>query len=457
MQNQRSSFGGTDFTTGPIMPMFIKYFLPFLFSFLLNSLYNTVDTIIIGHYVGSSGIVAVSMGGKMLSLFTIVGSAFAGGGQILISQLSGAKRKDDIKEAIGTLLTTLLGVSVVLGIVLIIFSRIFLTWLNTPAESLQDAQAYLIITSAGLPFMFGYTAVSAILRGKGDSRNPLIFIAIAAVVNVIGDLIFILAFNLGAAGTAIATVLGQAVSLIFSLVSLYRNRVAFDFDFKLKSFAIKKDKLAHITRLGAPLALRSFFIIATIVVLSGYINLLGLAEAAAYSVGEKILSLANMFAYASNQSVAGMVGQNYGAKNKERIIKSIRCGMMITLGAAVILSAAGILWSSSVFRLFTDDPAVLAYARPFMFFAALNLIIAAIQDPFDGFVTGIGRTVFSMIGGILDGVALRLTFTFLLAYALGMGLNGFFLANALSRLGPLIIDLFVFFKGKWKKELEVSE
>ena len=107
MQKQRSSFGGTDFTTGPIMPMFIKYFLPFLFSFLLNSLYNTVDTIIIGHYVGSSGIVAVSMGGKMLSLFTIVGSAFAGGGQILISQLSGAKRKDDIRESIGTLLTVL--------------------------------------------------------------------------------------------------------------------------------------------------------------------------------------------------------------------------------------------------------------------------------------------------------------------------------------------------------------
>ena len=453
MQKQRSSFSGTDFTTGPIMPMFIKYFLPFLFSFLLNSLYNTVDTIIIGHYVGSSGIVAVSMGGKMLNLFTIVGTAFAGGGQILISQLSGAKKKKDIQETIGTLLTTLLAVSVFLGIILIIFSGTFLGWLNTPAESFQDARAYLIITSAGLPFMFGYTAVSAILRGKGDSRNPLIYIAVAAVVNVIGDLIFILAFNLGAAGTAIATVLGQAVSLIFSVIALYRNRAAFDFDFKLKSFAIKKDKLAHITRLGAPLALRSFFIISTIVVLSGYINLLGLAEAAAYSVGEKILSLANMFAYASNQSVAGMVGQNYGARNKERIVRSIRCGMMITLGAAVIISVIGIIWSKAIFGIFTEDPAVLEYARPFMFFAMLNLIIAAIQDPMDGFVTGIGRTVFSMIGGILDGVALRLTFTFLLAYALNMGLNGFFLANALSRLGPLVIDLFVFFKGKWKKEI----
>lgn len=457
MQKQRSSFGGTDFTTGPIMPMFIKYFLPFLFSFLLNSLYNTVDTIIIGHYVGSSGIVAVSMGGKMLNLFTIVGSAFAGGGQILIAQLSGAKKKDDIRQTIGTLLSTLLGISVVLGIILIIFSRVFLTWLNTPAESLNDAQAYLIITSAGLPFMFGYTAVSAILRGKGDSKNPLIFIAVAAVVNVIGDLVFILAFNLGAAGTAIATILGQAVSLVFSLIALYRNRLEFDFDFKLRSFAIKKDKLKRITKLGAPLALRSFFITATIVVISGYINLLGLTEAAAYAVGEKILSLANMFAYSSHQSVAGMVGQNYGARNKKRVIQSIRCGMMITLAAAVIISVIGIIWSRPIFGFFTDDPAVLAYARPFMFFAALNLVIAAVQDPLDGFVTGIGRTVFSMIGGVLDGVALRLTFTFLLAYALGMGLDGFFLANALSRLGPLVIDLIVFFKGKWKKEIEVAE
>lgn len=450
MSRLRSSYTGTDFTTGPIMPQMIRYFVPFLFSFLLNSLYNTVDTIIIGQFVGSTGIVAVAMGGKLLSLGSFIGAAVASGGQILIAQQSGAGKHKDIKETIGTLLSMLLILACFIGAISIIFSGVFLSWLNTPGESFHDARLYLIITSAGLPFMFGYNAVSSVLRGKGDSKNPLKYIAIASVFNVIGDVIFILVFHLGAMGTAIATVMGQAISLIFSLVELYRHRETFDFDFKLKSFRIVKDKLVRITKLGLPLAIRSFFIIATITVISGYVNLLGLTEAAVYAVGERILTLTNIFVYSANQSVSGMVGQNYGARKYDRIPRIILCAMAITLGTAIIMSLIGVLFPNAVFRCFTSDEGVMAYARSFMLIAIPNFILAAIQDPFDGFVTGTGKTLFSLIGGLLDGVVLRLGLTYLFVYGIGMGLNGFFLANACSRLGPLVVDMIVYFGGKWR-------
>lgn len=432
------------------MPQMIRYFIPFLFSFLLNSLYNTVDTIIIGQFVGSTGIVAVSMGGKLLNLGSFIGTAAASGGQILIAQQTGAGRSKDIKETIGTLLSLMLILACVIGTISIVFSSLFLSWLNTPQESFYDARLYLIITSAGLPFMFGYNAVSSVLRGKGDSKNPLKYIAIASIFNVIGDIIFILIFHMGAVGTAIATVMGQAISLIFSLVELYRHRDTFDFDFKWKSFLIVKDKLIRITKLGLPLAIRSFFIIATITVISGYVNLLGLTEAAVYAVGERILTLTNIFVYSANQSVSGMVGQNYGARKYDRIPRIILCAMAITLGTAVIMSVIGVLFPTAVFRCFTSDPQVLEYARPFMLIAVLNFFLAAVQDPLDGFVTGTGKTLFSLIGGLLDGVVLRMGLMFLFVYGFEMGLSGFFLANAFSRLGPLAVDLIVYFRGKWR-------
>lgn len=432
------------------MPQMIKYFIPFLFSFLLNSLYNTVDTIIIGQFVGSTGIVAVSMGGKLLNLGSFIGTAAASGGQIMIAQQSGAGKTKDIKETTGTLLSLLFILACFIGAVSIIFSSVFLTWLNTPAESFHDARIYLIITSAGLPFMFGYNGVSSVLRGRGDSRNPLKYIAIASVFNVIGDIVFILIFHMGAMGTAIATVMGQAISLIFSIVELYRHRDTFGFDFKWKSFRIVKDKLIGITKLGLPLAIRSFFIIVTITVISGYVNLLGLTEAAVYAVGERILTLTNIFVYSANQSVSGMVGQNYGARKYDRIPRVILSAMVITLSTAAVMSLIGVLFPNAVFRCFTSDAGVLAYARPFMLIAVVNFILAAVQDPFDGFVTGTGKTFFSLIGGLLDGVVLRLGLMFLFVYGFNMGLNGFFLANALSRLGPLAVDLIVYFKVKWR-------
>ena len=174
---------GMDFTTGPLLPLLIRFLLPFLLANLLNSLYNTVDTAIIGRFMGSTGIVACSLGGKMLNLFTNISVALAGGGQILVSQIVGAKRRDELNSCIGTMFSETIILSILFAIVTLLFSRNIIEWLNTPPEAFDDALIYLRITCIGLPLIFGYTAVSSVLRGMGDSRNPLIFIAIATVIN----------------------------------------------------------------------------------------------------------------------------------------------------------------------------------------------------------------------------------------------------------------------------------
>jgi Na+-driven multidrug efflux pump len=191
---KQASETGLDFTQGNIPGLLVGFMGPLLLANILNSIYNTVDMIIIGHFAGSSGTVAVSLGGKMLMFITVICMGLASGGQILVAQQKGARRHDKIKFTISTLFSMLGLIALAVSIVCLFLSRHIISWLNTPEESVDQALAYLRITSAGLPMMFGYNAVSSILRGMGDSMNPLLFIGIAAILNLILDIV--LSFSL---------------------------------------------------------------------------------------------------------------------------------------------------------------------------------------------------------------------------------------------------------------------
>lgn len=447
---------GTDFTEGAVMPMLLHFFLPFLLANLLNSIYNMVDTIIIGQFVGSTGIVAVTMGGKMLNVFTNIGIGFAGGGQILISQLAGAHRREEYNATIGTLFTEMLALSVLCSAGTLIFARDILVMLNTPADAFDSALAYLRITCAGLPLIFGYNAVSSVLRGMGDSKNPLIFIAIAATFNLVGDLVFVVAFELGAAGTAIATVLGQGLSLAFSILFLYRRRERFGFDFRLRSFAVHWKKLWLMVKLGLPVAVRSIFITGTQLVMMGYVNLFGLNESAAYAISDKFYHLANIFSSSVMQSGSTMVAQNIGAGRQDRVKTVLRCTALLTISFSLLLSAVSMAFPRFIFGLFTPDEAVIDFAPRFMPVICLIYILSAFLF-YDSVVTGTGFTMLTMIGGILDGLVLRVGFSFFFAYVCDLGVTGFLLGDALARLGPIVLDMIYYYSGAWKKRERLVE
>lgn len=442
---------GQDFTQGPIMPLLWKFFLPFLLANALNSLYNTVDTVIIGQFLGSYGIVAVSMGGKMLALYTHISTAFAGAGQVFISQQIGAKRRDEVNSTIGTLFTEVTVLSVLLAVFTICFGEELLRILNTPEESIQPALSYLNITSIGLPLIFGYNAVSSVLRGMGDSKSPLLFIAIATVLNTVLDIVFIVYFDMGVAGTALATVIGQGSSLLFSVVLLYRKREKFGFDFRLRSFAIDMKKLAVLTRLGVPMALRAIFIICTQMYMLSFVNTYGLIASAAYNVGDKIYHLSNIVSMSVREAGGTIVAQNIGAGRHDRVRQTVKCVAIVSFSAAGVLSLISLLFPTALFSLFTPDPEVLTQARIYMAICCVVYILSAAIAPYEGVVSGTGNAKLSFLGGILDGVVCRIAFGMLFGRVLGWGAPGFFMGDALARIGVVAVGCVYYHSGAWRK------
>lgn len=442
---------GEDFTVGKVFPQLVSFLIPFILSNLLNSLYNTVDTAVIGQYVGAAGTVAVTMGGKTLNTLTLFGTSFASAGQILIAQQVGAKRRDELNETIGTMFTTLIIMGVVLGALSILFCNPILTWLNTPSEAFSASRDYLIITSTGLALMFGYNAVSAVLRSMGDSKSPLLFIAIAAVINLILDVLFVRFMNMSAAGTALATVIGQGTSLICSIVLLYKHRDHFGFDFKLSSFAIRKDKFRIMTKLGVPLVANSMMISLTQLFIVKYVNAFGLVEAAAYGIGDKVIHLLNVITTSVKAAAGAMVGQNVGASKYDRVKQVVRYSLLLTGLSALLLSVFCLAFPYAMFRLFTSDAAVVELGPGFMPICAVIFMLSAIMSAYGPVVTGTGNARLSLIGGILDGVVFRIGFSFLFGMYLDMGVIGFFLGNALARLGPVSIDMGYYYSGAWKR------
>ena len=448
---------GINLTQGNIPGLILKFFIPFLLANLLNGLYNTVDTVIIGQYLGSSGIVSTATAGRILQLFTYVAVALASGGQTVISQLIGAGKYDELNETIGTMLTELVVMAAVFGAACAFLASDIIAWLNTPVESFEGARQYLIITSCGLPLVFGYNAVSSILRGMGDSRRPLVFIAIATGVNVAGDIVLVWAFGLGVAGTAIATVGAQGIAFICSLVYLYVKREKFGFDFKLRSFAVKWDKLKVMLRIGLPMALREVLLVSAKLVITGYMNLYNPVEIAAYNICDKFYSFSNIFAFSTKQAAGTMVAQNIGAGKKERVKLIVRDTLIMNMIAAGVLCTLAFVIPKQIFGIFTSEADVIACAPLYMMIECIAFVFSGLGGPYDSVVVGTGNSGLGFLTGIVDGVILRVGLGILLGIVADMGVVGVFLSDGLARVGSTAIVAIYYYSGAWKSRKKLIE
>ena len=424
---------GLDLTEGKVPGLILRFFVPFLFANLLNSLYNTVDTIIIGQFIGAAGIISASTAGRIMQLFTYVAVALASGGQTVLSQIIGAKKLEEVNETVGTMLSEMLILAVIFGAASAVLSRNIIAWLNTPSESFEDAVAYLLITSCGLPLIFGYNAISSILRGMGDSKKPLLFIGISTVINAVGDVVLVGICGLGVMGAAIATVGAQGVAFICSVVILYIQKDRFGFDFKLKSFAIKWDKLKLMLKIGLPMALREVMLMSTKLIVTGYINLYDPAEVAAYNICDKFYSLSNIFAFSTKQAAGTMVAQNIGAGKNDRVKLIVRDTLIMNMFACAVLCAAAFIIPKPIFGIFTSDASVLACAPLYMMVECITFFFSGFGGPYDAVVVGTGNAGLGFLSGMIDGVILRLGLGLLLGLGLNMGAIGFFMGDGLAR------------------------
>ena len=261
-----------DFTQGNIARQLLLFSLPFMASNAMQVLYSTIDMIIVGEFVGTPGLSAVSQSSQIVNFATMVCLGFSNAGQVLIAQALGAGKKKEMNDIMGTLFGFVLALSLVLSGIILVFRHPILQVMNIPDESYDMAMDYLVICALGLIFTAGYNMVSAVLRGMGDAKRPFLFIGIASAVNLVLDLVFTGLLGWGVAGAALATIIGQGVSFIFSIFYLYRRRESFGFDFKKQSFIPNFKYVGMIVKQGTPMAIQSGFINLSMLTVNALIN-----------------------------------------------------------------------------------------------------------------------------------------------------------------------------------------
>ena len=441
----------TDFTTGSVSKQLLVFSAPLFLSNLLQVVYNMVDMIIVGHVAGKTGLSAVSIGGDVSHFLTFIAMGFSSAGQIIISQYIGAGQRDKIGRFIGTMFTFLSACALVLTAICLLFRTPILALMNTPEAAWDQAMAYASICAAGLVFIYGYNMVSAILRGMGDSRHPFIFISIAAVMNVILDLLFVLRFNMGAMGAALATVISQSFSFLCSAVFLWRKRAHFGFSICADDFLrLDGDMLLTLSKLGIPMSIKSASIQFSKLFVNSWINGYGVEVSAMAGIANKFGSISNLFSNSINTAGSSMAGQNIGAEQYHRVPKIMLTSFAFTVTIAVLLSAAVLLFPIQVFGIFTDEPEVLSIAMEYIPIAVLIFFGSAFRAPMNTLINGSGNYPINFATAILDGLVLRIGLSLLFGLTLNMEYIGFWLGDALAGFTPFWIGLVFYFSGKWK-------
>ena len=451
MQTSNRNSMINDLTEGNVLRQMLAFAFPLILANLLQTAYTLVDSVIVGRFVGAAGLSAVSGAGDVITMFTMMGMGFSMGGQVFISQLTGRKDYAKLNNAIGTLFTCMLILALLVMLPLLMMPDTILRWLNMPVESFTYGVRYLVVCGAGMVFIYGYNAVASILRGMGDSTRPLVFVAIASVVNCVLDLVFIVVFHWDTLGAALATVLGQGVSFIASLVYLYRRREAFGFDFRFRSFIPQKDTLLTTMKVGVPLALQYASIIASMLYVTALVNVYGVAASAVNGVAIKLENVCRVVANSMSAAATALIAQSVGAGKLDRCKAAVRTVLVVsTIYCSVCALIIG-FFPKAVFSVFTSDAAVLEWASAYALVGAVVCMGHALRNPYMGLVSGVGNATLALVVGILDGVIGRIGLALLFGRVLNGGLMGFWWGSALAGFIPFFIDGVYYYSGRWKK------
>ena len=446
-----------DFTKGNIAKQLVLFALPFMASNALLVLYSTIDMIIVGKFVGTAGLSAVSQSSQIVNFATMVCLGFSNAGQVLLAQAMGAGKRKEMNDIIGTLFVFVSAVALVFSTIILVLQTWILNVMKSPQESYEMAREYLVICALGLIFTAGYNLVSAVLRGMGDAKRPFLFIGIASAVNLVLDILFTGILGWGVAGAAWATIIGQAASFLFSLYYLYKKRREFGFDFKKESFMPKAKYVGMITSLGTPMAIQSGFINLSMLVVNSLINEVGVVASATFGVGVRIDDIVNKISQGIQYAAVPMISQNIGSGNNERAKKVVKYAIVYSIALTAFFMILYITLGKYLFMIFSDDPLVHEMSSEFIKAILWMFPAFAVMRGSGAFVQGIGNAKLSMALAILDGVVLRIGLSWLFGIFLGWGFFGFVLGYGLAPYGYAIPSIIYFLAGRWQKRKALAE
>lgn len=444
-----------DYTEGSIPKQLARFMLPFMASNALQLVYSLVDMVIVGRYVGSAGLSAVSQGSTIVLFFTMFCMGFSNSGQIMIAQFVGAGRRDQLRHLIGTLFSVMAIGGAALTVLCLLLRSTLLELMHVPTEAWDMARSYVTICGGGLLFTVGYNAVAAILRGMGDSRHPFIFLALSSVLNLILDYLLTGVLGLGVAGAAIATVFSQAVSFIVSILFLRRNEEEFHFDFRLRSFRVHKTMLGSMVKLGIPLALQMVAINISFMICHSFINRLGVIASATFGVGVKVDDIGNKLTLGIQYAAAPMLAQNFGAGKIKRVRGVVYSTWVMAGIVYVFFTTAYLCFGRQIFGLFTDDAAVIDLAPVFIRAIVWSFPGMVIMRGANSFLQGTGSARLLMAFAFIDAGA-RVLFSWLFGIVFAAGFPGFVLGFGIAIYGICIPGACYFLFGNWENKKSMA-
>ena len=430
-----------DFTQGSILKKLAAFMLPILGALVLQAAYGAVDLLVVGRFGSTIGLSAVSTGSQVLNLVTFVVTQLAMGVTVLIARYLGEKKPELIGSVIGGAAVVFTLLSAVLFVVMVGFARGISVLMQAPAEAVALTASYVRICGAGIFFIVAYNLLAAVFRGLGDSKSPLLFVLVACVVNIIGDLVLVAGFHLDAAGAAIATVAAQAVSVVCAVVILLKKKLPFtirksDFQLNLQS--------RKFLSIGLPLALQEFLTQLSFLALCAFVNRLGLEASSGYGVACKIVNFAMLIPSSLMQSMASFVSQNMGAGNPKRAKKAMFTGIGIGLAFGCAMFALVFFRGDLLSSVFTTDAAVIQNAFAYLKGFAPETLATAVLFSMVGYFNGSDKTVWVMVQGLVQTLLVRLPMAYIMSIQPNASLTMIGLAAPTSTVVGIVLNVCFF-------------
>ena len=400
-----------DLTQGSVPKVLLRFAMPFLIANVLQALYGGADLFVVGQYDDAASVAGVAIGSQVMQTITGIILGLTTGTTILIAMGTGAKDDRKVAATIGTSVYFFTVTGIILTLVMVLFHRPIAALMHTPEEAMADTLHYILICSAGIPFIMGYNVVCGILRGLGDSKSPLYFVGLACIINIGADFLLVGGFGMRAAGAAIATVLSQGISFLTALWFLHRR--GFHFEFTRRDIRFHKDLSRRIVTLGAPIALQDALINVSFLIITVIVNQMGVIASASLGVVEKIIIFAMLPPTAMAAAVATMTAQNYGAGLILRMSRCLYSGIGISLVFGVSVCVYSQFLPETLTGIFTNDPAVIEMAAGYLCGYSIDCVMVSFVFCINSYFSGQGNSWFPMIHSMIATFLFRIPLSYL--------------------------------------------
>lgn len=440
----------SDLTRGNVWKQMLVFAVPFFIGNLIQSLYSVVDLMIVSYFAGTNSVAGVNTSGSVMIIITNLATGIAAGGTVMVGQFLGAGQREKIRKSISTLFLTLFGLAAILTVVLLASAHPMLRALNTPTEAYSESYGYLVVSLIGIVFVFGYNAVSAVIRGMGDGKTPLYFVIVACVVNIVLDFLFVTGFGWGATGAGVATVIAQAVSMISCIFYLVRND--FVFDFKRKSFTFDREMFRSLMKVGLPNGVQHAATNLSFLVMVAMVNAVGgVAANAAVGIVGKFNGFALLMQVAFSTAASSMISQNIGANQMWRARKVLQCCLILCSLTSLFTYVLAYMFPAEIMLLFGAKPDVVTEGIIYMSAFRYEYVFVPIIIAFNAMFLGNGSGWVLLVTNLCSSFLVRIPVAFYLGTTRGLGLYGIGLAVPIaSCVGAMLVILFYYTKG-WRK------